>query len=117
MPFSAGPVLIVEDDLLLAMDLSEILSDAGYALCDPAADNASARSIIRANAPGFAFLDYNLGCDTSVATACELQTRGIPFVYVTGRPDAVRLDHAAPRAPILAKPYDPRDILLALESA
>lgn len=110
-----GAVLVVEDDALLALDLADTLERAGYAVCAPAADNEAARRTIDESSPSFAFLDYDLGSATSVPTAVELARRGIPFVYVTGRPGAVRENPLAPEAPILSKPCSTKRLLAALE--
>lgn len=110
------PVLIVEDDAMLALDLELILRDAGYEICAVASQNAKARQAIERSPPAVALLDYNLGAATSAATASELTRRDIPFAYVTGRPDSVRADALAPPARIIAKPYSRSQILDVLEA-
>ena len=109
-------ILVVEDDALLALDLADLLADAGYDVIDPAGSNETARRAIERQRPHFALLDYNLGEETSVPTAIDLAQRNIPFIYVTGRAEAVAANPLAPSAPILSKPYRVEEILQALSA-
>lgn len=108
-------ILLVEDDALLALDLADMLTDAGYEVCDPANSNEVARRVIERDQPSFALLDFNLGKETSIPTAMELANRSIPFAYVTGRAEAVSTHPNAPSAPVISKPYRPHEILQAIE--
>lgn len=110
------PVLIVEDDPLIALDLELILREAGYQISAIAAQNDTAKEAIAEAPPAAALLDYNLRETTCAATARELRHRGIPFAYVTGRPEFLRCDAAAPSARIVAKPYSKSQILDALNA-
>lgn len=115
MARAPGPILIVEDDTLLALDLTDILEKAGYEVLAPAFTNVSACRILRELRPSFAILDYNLGLVTSVETARELAALDVPFIYLTGNPDALIDDDAAPAAAVLTKPFRPAEVLQAVE--
>lgn len=109
-------ILLVEDDALLALDLADMLMEAGYDVCDPAGSNEVARRVIERDKPAFALLDFNLGSETSIPTALELANRSIPFAYVTGRAEAVATHPQAPSAPVISKPYRADEILQAIAS-
>lgn len=111
---NSGAILVVEDDAILALDLADILQEAGYEVFNPVSTNDLAHRAIEARRPSCALLDYNLGPETSVPTAVALALRGIPFAYVTGRPDAVATNPLAPSARIIAKPYRASEILQAI---
>ena len=115
MDRAAGPILIVEDDTLLALDLSDILESAGYEVLAPAFTNVSACQTLKTIRPAFAILDYNLGVATSVETARELIALKVPFIYLTGNATALIEDVSAPHADILSKPFAPDDVLRAVE--
>lgn len=115
MDRAAGPILIVEDDTLLALDLSDILESAGYQVLAPAFTNVSACQTLKTMRPAFAILDYNLGVTTSVETARELCALHVPFIYLTGNATALIEDESAPHADILPKPFTPDDVLRAIE--
>lgn len=99
-------LLIVEDDPFIAMDMEIEFSDRGYSVVAVAPTVSAACEILKHSAPDFAILDYNLGDNTSVPIARKLDEADIPFVYVTGRPEAVARDEEAPDAPIYSKPVN-----------
>lgn len=107
-------LLIVEDDAIIALDLSETLTEAGFTVLGPAPDVASAVHILRTDQPDIACLDYNLGMETSAPVARRLHEAGVRFVYLTGQPALVRSDPDAPQARILRKPARPEEIIAAL---
>jgi DNA-binding response OmpR family regulator len=77
-------VLVIEDDSLLALEMQDILSDAGYEVVGPAATVAMALALIDACEPDAAFLDCNLDDEYSTAVALMLTAKSIPFVVTTG---------------------------------
>ena len=78
-------ILIVEDEFLLADDLSEELATAGAIVLGPTPDVAEALALIGdENRLDGAVLDVNLGGEPSYPVADELTRRGIPFVFTTG---------------------------------
>jgi DNA-binding response OmpR family regulator len=77
-------ILIVEDDALLAIDVSQHLEHAGYSVMGPAGSAAKALDLLGAQSCDAAILDVHLGREeTSEPVAQELRSRGIPFVIVT----------------------------------
>ena len=115
MDENRGTILVVEDDAILALDLADILEEAGYEVFYAAPTNDLAQRAIEGRRPMCALLDYNLGLETSVPTALALAQRDIPFAYVTGRPEAVAANPLAPSARVIAKPYRASDILQVIE--
>lgn len=78
-------ILIVEDEILVAMDIERILADAGYTVMAIAADRQSA--LEGTNHPDLAFVDINLrDGKTGPSIACELAERGTKVIYVTANP-------------------------------
>ncbi len=78
-------VLVVEDDVLLAMDLKETLTDAGAIVVDVCQTLDEGMS--RANVEDFAIavLDFSLGSETVSPLARRLVRRGLPFILYTGK--------------------------------
>jgi CheY-like chemotaxis protein len=84
-PLEGLRVLVVEDQYIIAEDLSQILTDWGCTVLGPAASVGSALEIVEAEELDGAILDVNLGNDElSFPVAAALQQRQIPFVFVTG---------------------------------
>lgn len=96
-------VLIVEDEYLLAMDLCRYFKHMGAEVLGPAGDLETAREEVAiADA---AVLDIDLNGEQVFSLADELASRGVPFVFFTGRSDIVipyRLRHT----PYLLKPAE-----------
>ncbi len=105
-------VLIVEDEIFIAMEIERILEDAGYNVVAIAADQPEAMSV----APNaqLAFVDLNLrDGPTGPEIARKLATQhGIRVVYVTANPS--QIGEPAPRAiGCIRKPFTPDAILAA----
>ncbi len=79
-------ILIVEDEIFVAMDIERILADAGYTVTAIAADRASA--LDEAIKADIAFVDINLrDGQTGPEIACNLAERnGTRVIYVTANP-------------------------------
>jgi CheY-like chemotaxis protein len=103
-------LLVVEDELLVALDIESILSDAGMDVVGPASSAAEALKLITDSPPDAALLDANLSGEPIDAVAQALGERRIPFAYVTGY-GRESLPPAHP-APIVPKPFD-AELLLA----
>lgn len=101
---SGKRILIVEDEYLLADDLSETLTDAGAEIVGPVATVAEANEL--ADAQGFdcAVLDMNLEGQFAFALAQRLKNEGVPFVVATGYGEDV-LPEALRDEPRIEKPY------------
>jgi light-regulated signal transduction histidine kinase (bacteriophytochrome)/CheY-like chemotaxis protein len=99
-------VLIVEDQLVIAMDVETVLSRYGTQYIDTAATSAEALRIVTRTAPDVAILDINLGIGTSLPVAEELTRRKIPFVFATGYGDSLIIPRSMASVPIVRKPHD-----------
>ena len=78
-------VLIVEDEILVAMDLSDLLEELGFQVVGPAARVEDALGLIdRETGIDVALLDINLAGDRSWPVARELLRRGIGFAFLSG---------------------------------
>ncbi|MBM2576036.1 GAF domain-containing protein [Jannaschia sp. Os4] len=100
-----GLALVVEDNMIIALDTSDMLEDMG-ATVRMAGTVAEAMAVLEADAIGLAVLDVNLGDTNSLPVAEALAERGVPFVLVTGYGDG-EITAAYPPAPVLRKPYAP----------
>lgn len=110
-------ILVVEDELFVAMLVEDLLSDLGCEVVGPAASARDAAATAQREDFDFALLDVNLGDgETSFATAEILRQRGVPFAFVTGYGDqGVRADLRD--APVLSKPIDPRQLAKVIAQA
>jgi two-component SAPR family response regulator len=77
-------VLIVEDQYLIADDLSRALASLGGVIVGPVATTEAASAEMTQTDIDLAFLDVNLDEKMVFPLADELERRGIPFIFATG---------------------------------
>ena len=103
-PVSGRRVLVVEDEMMVAWLLEDLLAELGCAIVGPAAGVNQALAMIEAEAIDVAVLDVNLNGEMSYSIADALATRGVPFVFVTGY-DKNRILEGYRTSPVLQKPF------------
>jgi DNA-binding response OmpR family regulator len=105
----ARRVLIVEDDVLLALHLEDLLTELGHEVVGQAARLAVAKELALASDIDFAVLDINLAGTKSFPVADILRERGIPFAFASGY-GAEGLSDGYRDVPALRKPYAKEDL-------
>jgi two-component system, response regulator PdtaR len=110
-------VLVVEDELLIAMDLELLLQRNGWRVLGPAATVAEALWLLQGATPDVALLDINLRGELVTPVAEELRARGVPFVLASAYDDHELAVLALARAPNVGKPTNERRLLAALLQA
>ena len=110
----SGTVLLVEDSLIIAMHVREMLISLGAdeAIVAPSVEEAFVQ--LDQLRPSCAILDINLGAETSLPVADRLLRDGIPFVFATGygKQFVIPAQHAA--VTIVQKPYNRANLADAL---
>lgn len=107
-------VMLVEDQLLIALNAETVLLDAGVGRVIAHATAEDALNALAAETPTLAILDIKLGQGTSFSVAAELQKRGVPFAFATGYSDNVMIPAEYAQAPIVRKPYTSDELLAAI---
>lgn len=100
-----GPVLLVEDSLIIAMDAEDILERLGATRVATAASVTGALAELAATRFALAVLDFNLGVETSLPVADALRDAGVPFVFATGYGEQLTLPPEHEGARVMQKPY------------
>jgi DNA-binding response OmpR family regulator len=100
------PILVVEDDLIQALDLAESLREGGASVVGPVCDPNEAVRLARENGCRAAVLDFQLGSRNTAQIALELQRQQTPFVIHTGYHCAELLPFHWPGCRVVAKPAD-----------
>jgi DNA-binding response OmpR family regulator len=107
-------LLIVEDQILLAIGLRDELEDGGYRVLELAVRHQEALGVAREGKPDLALVNIELADgDDGVALARDLKTLGVPALFISGQPDRARPARAVGIAS-LAKPYSPSDMVEAV---
>lgn len=108
-------ILVVEDEAVIGILIEDILLDLGCGCVDLASSVETALGLLDDVSPDFAFLDINLNGTKSYPVADVLESRAIPFVFVSAyATHGLDTVHAARK--ILQKPFLPSDLDFALDS-
>ena len=101
----SGAVLLVEDNIIIAMGTEELLMTLGADNVLVAGSVATALQLLETETPTFALLDINLGAEMSWPVATRLRELGVPYVFGTGYGDGIDypLEHRSTAS--LTKPY------------
>jgi light-regulated signal transduction histidine kinase (bacteriophytochrome)/CheY-like chemotaxis protein len=98
-------ILLVEDQLVIALDAEEMLGAIGARSVISVASAEEALLTIMQQPPTLAILDVNLGSGSSLPVADELERLGIPFMFATGYGDTAMIPERMRDLPIVRKPY------------
>lgn len=108
-------VLVVEDEMLVAIDYCERLAEAGAEIVGPFTSVSQAQKCVDTSKFDVAVLDYALSDRTSDPLQIALERRNIPFVVITGYPRVlVRRDA---RQHVLTKPISPNALCETVKKA
>lgn len=77
-------ILIVEDEVIIALALEDMLMEIGCDVVGPAFSVSAGQKLAAREAMDAAVLDINVGGESSDSVAQTLQSRGIPFLFSTG---------------------------------
>lgn len=106
-------VLVIEDEMMVAMLLEDMLSDIGCTQVGPARTVKSALKLIEHAEFDIAILDVNLNGDETYPIAEALTARGIRFVFASGySAGGLRKEYRS--IPFLQKPFQQRELEQAL---
>ena len=98
-------ILIVEDNLLIALEYESVAFRAGI---EEVVTVSSAKDALRAaeDGPRLAILDINLGTETTLPAARRLHELGVPLIFVTGYGEELTESTKGLAKKTFAKPVD-----------
>ena len=109
-------VLIVEDEMLIALMLQDMLQEAGLIVEGVANSLPAGLDMARTAEAQLAILDINLNGEEAYPIAEVLQDRGIPFIFSTGYgAGSVKPPYVS--VPQLVKPYQQESLSAAIQAA
>ncbi len=104
-------ILIVEDEVLVAMEVEQLLLDEGCDVLEFAPTVKAALEAIASFNPDAVLLDLNLDGVPTIEVAEAMNQAGIPYVVVTGYVGSDRLEPPVASAPVVRKPWRKADLL------
>lgn len=108
-------ILIVEDEMLVAMNIEDMLLDSGHEVAGIANRLEPALALARDGAFDVAVLDVNLAGDRSFPVADLLIERGIPFLFATGY-GLGGIEEKYRDRPVLQKPFRAAELAAMVEA-
>lgn len=107
-------ILIVEDEIVVALFMEDLLAEFGYQVAGVVShlDQAMARE----RDYDLAVLDVHLNGKPVFDFADRLAGEGVPFIFATGYGERDLPERHRGR-PVLPKPFSPQDLRRALEQA
>ena len=106
-------VLIVEDEMLIALLIEDFLTDIGCRTVATCGSVQSALDAVRTQIFDLAILDVNLAGEMAYPVAELLAERNIPFLLLSGYgTEAIPLDH--PEWKVCAKPFKGEELVKML---
>jgi DNA-binding response OmpR family regulator len=103
-------ILIVEDDYLIASLLTEVMESAGWQVVGPVGHLTDAVATAAKEEIDVAVLDVNLGGETVFPVADVLDTRKVPFLFLTGY-GTETLERRFCERPRLGKPFKTAELI------
>ena len=114
-------ILIVEDELIVAIDLKGILEFLGYSVPGIAQSGEKALDAVSRERPDLILMDIQLqGKMDGIETAALVYSRyQIPVIYVTAFSDDMTIDRAKLTEPLgyISKPFNHRELRTSIEIA
>ena len=115
--FAGRRILVVEDEMMIAMLVEDMLAELGCAVVGPAHALETALQLAQTEtAIDAALLDVNLGGKPVFVVADALRAKGVPAIFSTGYGDAALRDIDR-GSPVLEKPFRTGDLARALSEA
>lgn len=106
-PHDRPTVLVVEDEFIIALDLSETVRDLGYRVEGPFADKQNAFIAIDQEMPDCAILDVQTADGEVYPLADALADAGVPIIFHSGHIAPTEIAERYPHAQACAKPCPP----------
>ncbi|WP_238373198.1 HWE histidine kinase domain-containing protein [Heliomarina baculiformis] len=101
-----GHCLVLEDNMIIALDASDMLTELGAENVHIASSVADGLSIISKHDISIALLDVNLGDELSLPVVEKCRELGIPTILATGYGANIDLVARFADVPVLTKPYN-----------
>jgi CheY-like chemotaxis protein len=115
LPLSGLRVLLLEDEVLIALDVEQLCRDAGAAHVGVVHSLAQmGDGTITLTDYDAAILDVMLQGQSTAGQAQALVATGIPFVFATGYVDGHQIFEEFPGVAVVGKPYVGADLVEAL---
>jgi len=115
----ATNVLIIEDELLIAMDLETIVTSLGHTVQDVATTKAEALTAAKMQKPGLILADVKLADGSSGLDAAKeiIATDEVPIIFITAYPEQVLTGERPEPTFLISKPFQRETVMAIISQA
>ncbi|MCB2080035.1 MAG: response regulator [Novosphingobium sp.] len=110
-------VLLLEDEILVALDIEDIVGEIGHAVDGPHVSVEQGLQALENGMPDCAILDVQLKDGEVYPVADKLHEAGVPIIFHSGHADAPTLRERYPGALVCGKPCAPSTLQQSLRQA
>lgn len=116
---SSVPILIIEDEPMIAMEIARIVRHLGHRVCGTAARQSDAIELAARTQPALILADIQLKGNDSGITAVQeiLKNVEVPVIFVTGFPERLLTGDKLEPAFVIPKPFSPEMLKAAIGQA
>jgi CheY-like chemotaxis protein len=110
-------IVLVEDELLVAMLIEDIVSEAGHEVVATSSTGERAVALAAECRPDLVLMDYRLGGPMTGVEAADLiwTAYGIPSLFISGNASILQANPPAALG-AMGKPVDPHRLAFALDA-
>ena len=113
-PLEGLTVLLVEDNLIVALESEDLLRGLGANAVYSASTILAASNILKTETLHFAVLDINLGGESSLDFALKIRALKIPFIFASGYGENVDVGGLNRSVTTISKPYGREELGVAI---
>jgi len=115
----ATDVLIIEDEILIAMDIEGLVEKLGHRVLGVARTHAAALTLTKSKRPGLILADIQLADGSSGLDAVNelLQSFEVPVIFITAFPERLLTGERPEPAFLIAKPFQPSTVSAVISQA
>lgn len=116
---AATRVLVIEDEPVIAMHISEIVREAGHDVVGVATTKAEAVALATAEQPGLVLCDIQLDDgSTGIEAAQEIMAAlDVPVIFVTAFPERLLTGERVEPTYLVSKPFEPETLVVTMSQA
>jgi AmiR/NasT family two-component response regulator len=118
---SGKKILIVEDQVVIALNLEQVLNQLGYKVIGITHTGEDSIEFVKKESPDVVLMDIMLAGEIDGISAAEIIRKNfeVPIIYLTAHTDDNSLGRANKTGPYgyIVKPIDERDLYTSIEIA
>jgi CheY-like chemotaxis protein/DNA-directed RNA polymerase specialized sigma24 family protein len=115
----ATNVLIIEDEPMIALDLTDLVTGLGHRVCDTARTHREAVAAFNKNQPGLVLADIQLADGSSGLDAVNeiLQSFDVPVIFITAYPERLLTGSRPEPTFLINKPFKTETVQAVISQA